>query len=362
VTDPKDRTPELAVDADIRRASTIPSRAYTDPELYARVLETAFARSWQWLGDLERLKAPPRALPVTLLEGSLDEPLLLTRDADDTLRALSNVCTHRGNLLVEGETTASVLRCRYHGRRFGLDGRCLSMPEFEQVVGFPAASDHLPRVPSETWGPWIFAALEPALSFDTWFAPVRERIAGLSPSLETARFDPARSRDYLVAANWALYVENYLEGFHIPYVHADLNQAIDYGNYTTELFPYGTLQLGAAASGTDALPDGNAAYYLWLWPNTMFNVYPWGVSINVVQPLGVSRTKIAFLTYVSDPSRIDRGAGAALDRVEREDEVIVEQVQRGVRSRLYDRGRYSPAREPGVHHFHRLLAEALRPA
>ncbi len=102
-----------------------------------------------------------------------------------------------------------------------------------------------------------------------------------------------------------------------------------------------------------------AAYYWWLYPNTMFNVYPWGVSINVVRPLGVALTKVSFLSYVWDASRIDRGAGAALDRVEREDEVIVESVQRGLRSRLYTRGRYSPTREACVHHFHTLLAAAL---
>jgi choline monooxygenase len=91
----------------------------------------------------------------------------------------------------------------------------------------------------------------------------------------------------------------------------------------------------------------------------MFNVYPWGISINVVRPLAVDRTKVSFLSYVWDASRLDRGAGAALDRVEREDEVIVENVQRGVRSRLYERGRFSPTREQGVHQFHRLIAEAL---
>ena len=91
----------------------------------------------------------------------------------------------------------------------------------------------------------------------------------------------------------------------------------------------------------------------------MFNFYPWGVSINVVRPLAVDRTKVSFLSYVWDRSRLDRGAGAGLDRVEREDESIVEAVQRGVGSRSYDRGRYSPAREQGVHHFHRLLAGDL---
>jgi choline monooxygenase len=104
-----------------------------------------------------------------------------------------------------------------------------------------------------------------------------------------------------------------------------------------------------------------AAYYCWLFPSTMFNVYPWGVSVNVVTPLAVDRTRVSFLPFVWDAAKRDAGAGAGLDRVEREDEAIVESVQRGVRSRLYDRGRYSPAREGGVHHFHRLLAEFMRP-
>jgi choline monooxygenase len=68
---------------------------------------------------------------------------------------------------------------------------------------------------------------------------------------------------------------------------------------------------------------------------------------------------VSYLTYVWDASRLDRGAGAGLDRVEREDEAVVEGVQRGVRSRLYERGRYSPTRETGVHHFHRLMARSL---
>ena len=107
--------------------------------------------------------------------------------------------------------------------------------------------------------------------------------------------------------------------------------------------------------------DGSsiAAYYFFLFPNTMLNFYPWGLSLNVVVPLAVDRTRVVYRAWVSDRSRRGKGAGGALDRVELEDEAIVEQVQKGVRSRLYDRGRYSPARETGVHHFHRLLAGML---
>lgn len=360
--------PELVIDPEIRLAWTLPSEVYREPRYLDLARERAFARGWQLVGNLGRLKSPGHVLPVTLLEGFLDEPLLLTRDADDRVRCLSNVCTHRGNLLVEGEGHAGgSMRCRYHGRRFGLDGRCLSMPEFEAVEGFPSAADHLPELPSGAWGPFLFASVHaPGCSLDDLIGPMRDRLAWLP--LEDLLFEPAASRDYLVRANWALYVDNYLEGFHIPYVHADLSAALDYGAYRTELFTHSSLQLGIAAGGEEAFdlpassPDYGqqvAAYYWWLFPNTMFNFYPWGLSINVVVPLAPDRTKVSYLTYVRDPSRRDRGAGAALDRVERQDEEVVEAVQRGVRSRLYRAGRYSPAREPGVHHFHRLLAAAL---
>ena len=94
----------------------------------------------------------------------------------------------------------------------------------------------------------------------------------------------------------------------------------------------------------------------------MLNFYPWGMSVNVVRPLGIDRTRVSFLAYVWDPARLDRGAGSGLDRVEREDEAVVESVQKGVRSHTYHRGRYSPKREQGVHHFHRLLERFLSEA
>lgn len=356
----------MQVDPDIRRASTLPGRAYSEPALFERARERVFARSWQLVADSDRVKIPGQVHPFTLLEGLLEEPLVLTRDRSDQLHCLSNVCTHRANLVCESDGVEPLLRCRYHGRRFGLDGRFQSMPEFETTENFPSPADDLPRVALGSWTKFLFASLAPECPFEEWIGDMRERVAWMA--LDGCLFEATRSRDYLVRANWALYCDNYLEGFHIPYVHSGLAAALDYGSYRTELFRWGTLQVGVAGEGEEAFalprssPDFGqqiAAYYFWLFPNTMFNFYPWGVSINVVRPLAIDRTKVSFLTYVLDPSRLDRGAGAGLDRVEREDEVIVECVQRGTGSRFYDRGRYSPAREQGVHHFHRLLAERL---
>jgi choline monooxygenase len=353
-------TSPFRIDEDIRRAWTLPARYYTDPALFDAAREQVFARTWQCVVDLGRARTPRKAVPFTLLEGLLDEPLLLTRDEDDRLHCLSNVCTHRGNLLVESETEGKTLRCRYHGRRFALDGRFVSMPEFDEAASFPSPADDLPHVPFAHWGPVGFAALDPVVPFDEAFAPIAERLAFLP--LDQLAFDPSRSREYLVRANWALYVDNYLEGFHIPYIHASLAEAIDYGAYRTEVFDWSVLQVGVAKGGQEAFDGGGeqiAAWYWWLFPNTMINAYPWGISVNVIRPLAVDRTRVSFMTWVLDPSRIDRGAGAGLDRVEREDEAIVEAVQKGVRSRLYDRGRYSPAREQGPHCFHRLLVRLM---
>ena len=362
-----DRLADVAIDPDIGRARTLPAWIYSDPGVFRTQRERVFARSWQFACDGDRVKVPGAVCPVMLLEGGLDEPLLFARDKDDALHCCSNVCTHRGTIVCEREGVESFLRCRYHGRRFGLDGRFLSMPEFEGVAGFPSADDDLRHVPYGALGKLLFASLAPECPFDGIVADVRRR-CGFLP-FDRAVFDPARSREYLVQANWALYCDNYLEGFHIPYVHAGLAQAIDYSGYRSEQFPWSTLQLGVTQPGVDAFeipaghPDAAArvgAYYWWLFPNTMLNLYPWGISLNVVRPLAVDRTKVAFLAFVWDPARLDRGAGAALDRVEREDEVIVESVQRGTRARLYERGRYSPTREAGVHHFHRLLVDAMR--
>jgi choline monooxygenase len=356
----------FAVDADIKKAQTLPSWVYSDASVWDAQRERVFRTSWQLVADREKVKVPGQVYPFALLDGMLEVPLVLARDRDDRVHCMSNVCTHRGTCVVEHPGVETVLRCRYHGRRFGLDGRFQFMPEFDGVEGFPSPADDLAPVPWGEWGPFLFASLAPEAPLDRWLAPVAARCGWLP--LAAAQLDAKRSRDYLVRANWALYVDNYLEGFHIPYVHAGLSGALDYGEYRCELFEGGTLQLGVASSDDAifALPQGHpdhgqriAAWYYWLFPNTMLNVYSWGISVNVVKPLAADRTRVSFLSYVWDPTTIDRGAGASLDRVEREDEAIVESIQAGMRSPLYERGRYSPARETGVHHFHRLLAARL---
>lgn len=355
------------VHEDIRKAETLAPEFYTESSNFDLSKERIFARTWQFIGDKDALRVSGQMVPETMLPGFMDEPLLLTRDEADNIHCLSNVCTHRGNLLVEGPCNEKQIRCRYHGRRFKLDGKFVQMPEFEGVEDFPTEKDDLPGIPFGNWDKFLFASVKPAFSLDEALKDMKERLSFLP--LKDFRLKPELSRDYLVRCHWALYCENYLEGFHIPFIHNSLNAAIDYGSYTTELYKYSSLQLalGKGSEYTFALPKGHKdhgkpvmAYYYWVFPNIMFNFYPWGVSVNIIKPMSVDLTKVSFITYVYDESKLDQGAGAMLDKVEREDEAVVENVQKGIRSRFYISGRYSPKRETGTHHFHRLICDFMK--
>ena len=357
---------DYAIDPELTRAATLPGRFYSDANAYELLRERVFAKSWQYAGDRHALEAAGTLVPMTLLPGLLDEPLLLARGQDGEQRLLSNVCTHRGSVLVDAACTRKNIACRYHGRRFSLDGKFESAPGFEGAQDFPSKSDDLRHVPHAALGPWLFASIDPAEPFEKWIAPLLARVGWLP--LDQFRFDAARSRDWLIKAHWALYCENYLEGFHIPFVHAGLNAVIEHESYQTLVEENCVLQIARAKPGELAfdLPAGHpdsgtrvAAWYAWLWPNLMLNFYPWGVSMNLVEPQGLERTRVRFLTFVWRADLCDRGAGAGLEQVELEDEAVVEAVQRGVRSRSYTRGRYSPVHERGVHHFHRRIARAL---
>ena len=347
------------IDPDISRAETLASEFYTDERYFHESKEKIFARSWQLIGRADEID---NLAPFTILENFLDEPILITKTGE-SFNCLSNVCTHRGKILIENPCQANGIRCNYHGRRFDLSGKFLSMPEFETAANFPSEKDNLRQVPLEIWWNFLFASLSPV-------APLGKFMREIPDFSNAGNLQFYSAKDYEVKAHWALYCENYLEGFHVPFVHQNLNQAIDYGSYKTETFRYSSVQIAEtndAESSFAADSSGAfsrfaprvAAYYFFIFPNLMLNFYPWGLSVNIVKPLRKDLTRISYLTFVSDESKLNRGAGADLETVEFEDQAIVESVQKGINSRFYEKGRYSPTREQGTHHFHRLICEFM---
>jgi len=354
------------IDIDITRAATLQGEFYASKENFNIALEKIFSRNWQFISDDGQLKENRSAFPFQFLGDLLPEPLVLINNKG-TINCFSNVCTHRGNILIKEPTTIKKhIICGYHGKQFTACGKFKFMPKTQGMQNFPSPQDDLPEVAVAKWRQFIFSSLAPAFEFEELIKDVEERIGWMPIEKFKCRED--LSKDYYVKANWALYCDNYLEGFHIPFIHADLNAILDFANYDVETFKYSNLQL-AIASDDDIcfdLPEDSkdhgkkiAAYYFWLFPNLMLNFYPWGLSVNIITPISENETKVQFRSYVWDESKLDSGAGADLDKVELEDEEIVQQVQKGVASRFYKHGRFSPTMEKGVHHFHTLISDFM---
>jgi choline monooxygenase len=280
-----------------------------------------------------------------------DEGLVVARAEDGGLRGFSSVCRHRAGPVARGSGQAATLKCSYHGWTYGLDGALLAAPEFDGVEGFDRSACRLPPVRLAEWEGFVFACLDKATP------PLAEFLGGLPAQLahlSLAGMRLVKALDYEMACNWKVYVDNYLEGYHIPVVHPGLFRLLDYGAYRVETAALHSRQHAP-------LREGSAeAYYYWVFPNLMLNVYPDSFQLNLVTPLGPERARARFEWYLPDPGRpgameeLERGI-ALSEQVQREDTAICEAVQEGLRSRTCERGRYSVRRENGVHHFHELL-------
>jgi choline monooxygenase len=165
----------------------------------------------------------------------------------------------------------------------------------------------------------------------------------------------AERRDYIVNCNWKVYVDNYLEGYHLPAAHPALYRAVDYAQYRVDTYRYYSSQFAPLRLG-----DGGHALYYWIFPNFMLNFYPDNISSNIILPMGHEKTLTIFEWFAYGDNPVLRPEAIAFsDEIQREDIRICEAVQKGLESRSYTQGRFSVKREGGVHHFHLLLNEFL---
>lgn len=356
------------INNDIRLAETLPGWFYTDAEVYNHCLTAVFNKSVLYVDEIaEKMKMPENTFPISWYPNALNEEILLIK-TESGWRVSSNICTHRGFKIVHHPTKLKKLQCGYHGRRWNMDGQFEFMPEFKEAEQFPSPCDHLPTIEFVIWKRFLFAGLSPKIDMNLYAKILEERVGFLS--IEQWDLASDYSKTYSIKANWALYCDNYLEGFHIPFVHESLGQIVDYGSYTTEIYDHAVLQVGYAKDGAACFnfPEGHvdygkniSAYYYWLFPNFMLNFYTWGVQINIVKPLAIDRCKVEFIYFIGDHDAWESfGKDQIAEKTEREDEFVVEAVQKGLKSSLYKSGRFSPKREKGVHYFHRLLSEYCR--
>jgi choline monooxygenase len=367
----------LNINPQVECAETLASRFYTDPRILQLEKDRIFHRTWQWVGTLgqpcgnvngtARTIADPESFFTADVAG---EPVVIVRDKEGILRAFSNVCRHRAGPIAQGKGCRHVFQCAYHGWTYTLDGRLIGTPEVDGVAFFNRSTMGMVPLRVETWEQYLF------VNFDADAPPLSAflgNIPELAKEFSFANLQLAERRDYYVDCNWKVYVDNYLDAYHIPIVHPGLMKEIDYPKYRTDTFRYHSQQLGPvkALKPNDSeqriYPPGlglKDALYFWVFPNLMLNIYPDNIQLNLIVPISHDKTLTIFEWYFHDAAsekvreRVKTVTGFS-EEVQQEDIAICEAVQRGLRSSTYDRGRYSVKRENGVHHFHLLLSEFL---
>ena len=369
----------LDVHEKIECAQTLASRFYIDPAILEIERRRIFQRTWQLVGTLnlpcgeangvKRTISDPETFFTADVAG---EPIVVVRDKQGELRAFSNVCRHRAGPIALGSGCRNVLRCQYHGWTYTLDGRLIGTPDVEGLEFFDRSTLGMVPLRCETWGQFIF------VNFDLKAEPLSAYLGNIpqqTRGFQFAGLQFAERRNYAINCNWKVYVDNYLEGYHIPIAHPGLMREIDYSQYRTETFRFGSQQFAPLrtmkpdedSAGRAYAPGGGLlkeALYFWIFPNLMLNIYPGNISTNVIIPLTHEKTLTIFEWFFQGAESLEakeriRRAVEFSDEVQQEDIRLCQSVQRGLQSSSYDRGRYSPKRENGVHHFHRLLSEFL---
>jgi len=350
--------------ADIRaraleQASTLPGYMYADPVFQAFDTEAIFAKNWQIICGAEKLKNAGDHV----VAGIAGRPIILVQGEEGTLRGFFNVCKHRAGPLALSDGNARQLQCKYHGWTYKLDGQLRAAHEMQQAKDFDISCIHLDGIKVAEWEGLVFACVgEPGAPLEGLLSGIHERIR----PIELGKFRFHSSVAYEVDCNWKAYVDNYLEGYHLPHVHPGLNKLLDYREYTTNLATWYSYQHSPLDGAQGPYTAGDAHYYF-IYPNMMLNILPGRLQTNRVVPVSAGHCRVLFDYYYMDmesdaAKKMIAEDLAFSDEVQKEDIGICERVQKGLGSGVYTAGRLSPKRESGVHHFQELVRAAYRDA
>ncbi|MHB1241799.1 MAG: aromatic ring-hydroxylating oxygenase subunit alpha [Gaiellaceae bacterium] len=350
--------------ATIADGRTLPFDWYSDPAVLRLERDRIFRRAWQYVGRADQV-AEPGAFFTCDLGGV---PVVVVRGKVGELRAFLNVCRHRGSLVCEGEGRRETLQCPYHAWTYDLDGSLRAAPRSDREPGFDKEGLGLVPVSVGAWGPFVF------VNPDGTAAPLADTLgdlpallAGAGLDVDSLRFLKRSSSEY--EANWKVCSENFLECYHCQVAHPGFSKVVDVSvdAYVLEASPTFSTQYGPVRESWrgDFDPRGPIArgQFHFLWPNVTINLMPGhpNLSIGPIVPAGPERTT-RFLDYFVGPDVEQAWIDDMLefdDQVGREDTVLVERVQKGLRGGGIEHGRLLPESEQLIAHFQGLLLDAL---
>ncbi|HSR67472.1 MAG TPA: aromatic ring-hydroxylating dioxygenase subunit alpha [Acidobacteriota bacterium] len=342
--------------------ATLPRRYFQSPSVFQQEMERIFRRRWILACRDEEIPDPGDFLTLEAAE----ESILLVRDEEGRLRAHFNVCRHRGTRLCgqeRGHFAKGRIECPYHAWKYGLSGRLKAAPLMKDAVGFRKEDYGLFSASLALWGGFVFLNLsdEPR-PFDEEMSA----LCGRFQSWNLPRLRIAHKIAYDLECNWKLILQNYQECYHCPGVHPrlagltpfrsavhDCMQGPVVGGYMELSRERGSLTMDGEAAGPPLAEvsgdDLGRVYYYSVFPNFLLSPHPDFVLCHRLRPLDFNRTLVDcfFLLEpgsIADSGRMQRFRSAIefWDQTNRQDWEVCQQMQQGLRSRRFERGRYSP--------------------
>ncbi len=351
----------------LNHATSLPAEVYVKGEFENFDKQAVLKNSWQLAAHVSQLQKQGDHV-VHEIAGT---PVIVVNtgenDNKQSIQAFYNVCRHRGGPLALKNGNSKTLMCKYHGWNYHLNGQLKSAPEMQQNKNFNVCDHKLPEIKTAIWQGFVFVALKEdndLPDLDEVFEGISEHIA----PIDMSQMVFCRRDEFIIECNWKVYVENYLEGYHLPHVHPGLNKLLDYKSYQTELKKWHSYQFSPIDTGTTSednpYGDGQAHYYF-AYPNTMFNILPNRVQSNQVLPINSQQCRVVFDYYYPKLPGDALNKLIAEDRdfsdeVQDEDISICEAVQKGYASGSYTPGPLCAKRESGLHHFQELIRTAYR--
>ena len=368
-----DHSPDAAAFSAFRQCGPVrhglPGLAYTSEAFHALENQSLFRNSWVFVGFAHKIADPGDVRPIPV--GG--QPVLLVRNAEGTVRAFHNVCRHRCLKLVdEPAHVGKLIQCPYHAWAYGLDGTLKASPFFggrrsSETEGFDRHEHGLVPIRCAVWYDWIFLNLSgEAPDFIDFARPLLERLS----DLDLRRLQPLAELDFGdVKANWKLLIENFIEPYHVQFVHRRTTDQPLRNHYTIVDSPC----LGSAVDVDAERPAGGkrghalavSSRYLTLFPNFVIGFYqPDQIGVHLNCPTGPSTTRQRRLIYsISDHDIGDPEAMALRDlwyQVHKEDHAMCERLQQGRLSEVAaNGGLLSPHWEDSVRRFQELVLDAV---
>ena len=322
---------------------------YVSSTIHSSDVDRVFGASWQLLGPTSRLTNRGDYIAVEIAGNKV-----FAVRTKDGLQAFRNVCRHRGaRLLPEGTGHCTTIRCPYHQWVWGEDGSLLNVPWWGDDPDFNKSDWALDKVELYEWRGLLFASLSPEM-------PLEDQLGALVSEIEDEpieRYKWVHEERLVFDANWKIYTDNFVEGYHIPGIHPKFHSAIEFEKFETIALE-GMVKMTA--------PPREELFYrgkwLWMWPNWTLSLFDGGMNTSRINPINHHQTELIYNFYFEDISEnnVPKRAKIIADNLEviREDFEICVSTQRNYESGGYRPGPLSPRHEAGVAYFQQKLRDA----